>query len=119
MLTKNATTRPPSVAAVYWLIARGREGSTKMLTIERDGGVAVPVFSFHEEAEMFLSLEALGEGWGLRRADAGELASTLAGPCSGVEFVALDPLPQMLRRETVGLVSLSRERFVHRLIQKV
>jgi hypothetical protein len=36
----------------------------------------------------------------------------LYGPCADVERVALDPLPEMVLERTVGLVSMSRKRFV-------
>ena len=43
----------------------------------------------------------------------GELVSVLYGPCAGVKKVALDPLPpEVGGEEMIGLVSLSRERFV-------
>ena len=62
---------------------------------------------------MFLGLGHAGfDGWQARETTAGELLSVLYGPCAGVERVALDPLPEMLVERTIGLVSLSRERFV-------
>ena len=73
----------------------------------------MPVFSHEEEAEMFLRLwEVRFHGWQVRESTAGELVSVLCGPCASVERVALDPLPEMVLERTVGLVSLSRERFV-------
>ncbi len=42
----------------------------------------------------------------------------LYGPCAGVERVALDPVPVMLEEKTVGLVSLSRERFVDLVLSR-
>lgn len=36
----------------------------------------------------------------------------LYGPCASVERVILDPLPEILVDRAVGLVGLSRERFV-------
>jgi hypothetical protein len=74
---------------------------------------AMPVFSHEEEAELFLGLWEVGVGgWQARESSAGEIISVLCGPCASVERVALDPLPEMLVERTVGLVSLSRERFV-------
>ena len=62
---------------------------------------------------MFLRLGQAGfDGWQARETTAGELTSVLYGLCAGVERVALDPLPDMLVERTIGLVSLSRERFV-------
>ena len=53
---------------------------------------ALPVFSFEEEARMFLELGAL-DGWRVREPAVGKLTSVLFGPCAGVRRVALDPLP--------------------------
>ena len=49
---------------------------------------------------------------------AGELISVLYGSCGSVKRVALDPLPEMLLERTVGLVSLSRERFVDLVLSR-
>lgn len=115
MLTKNTTIRPPPTVVAYWLIVKNERERTEMLTIERGGWDALPVFSFREEAEMFLSLGTLGAVWSIRRTTAGELVSTLTGPCSGVGSVALDPMPGLICRGMADLVSLSRERFLYRL----
>lgn len=76
----------------------------------------MPVFSFEEEAEMFLRLGALGTGWRVRETTCGELVSVLYAPCRDVKRVALDPLPEMAVQSTVGFVSLSREAFVEVLL---
>lgn len=119
MLTQDTVMRPSHAVSAYWLIAKNKNGGTEMLTIERGGEEALPVFSFEEEAGMFLSLGASEAGWSLRRTTAGELVSMLMGPYSGVEFVSLDPMPELVRRGMADLVSLSRERFMHRLVRKV
>src|SRR3712207_6817098 len=60
--------------------------------------VLLPVFSFGEEAELFLLCAKPGSGWRVRESRCGELASVLCGPCKGVRVVALDPLcPGCLR----------------------
>jgi len=98
---------------VYWLIAKNENGPLEILTTGLRGGEeALPVFSHEEEAEMFLWLGGLGDGWHARESAAGELTSILCGLCSGVQKVVLDPLPKMLDEKTVGLVSLDRERFL-------
>lgn len=114
MLTEKAT-RPPPLGIAHWLIAKGENDRSETLTIDCGGEEMLPIFSFREEAEMFLSLGTLAEGWSLRRATAGELASTLMGPCADIDFVALDPMPEMVHRGMVGLVGISRERFMYRL----
>jgi len=103
---------------VYWLLARGEAGRTEMLTVDLDGlGGALAVFGFEEEAEMF-SLWASGGAWRLKWTTAGELAGMLSGPYAAVRFVALDPLPELVSWGMVGLVSLTRERFVDRLLER-
>ncbi len=77
-----------------WLIANQESGRTGVYTRRPDGDREVlPVFSFEEEAEMFLWLETLETGWRARETTAEELVSLLYGPCAGVKKVALDPLP--------------------------
>ncbi len=80
---------------------------------------ALPVFSFEEEAEMFLRLEALEEGWWTRETTAGELISLLYGPCAGVRRIALDPLPAVCGGEAMlDLVSLERKDFAQTLTRR-
>ena len=99
--------------SVYWLIGRNENGPLEVLTIGLPGGEeALPVFSHEEEAEMFLWLGGVRDGWQARESTAGELTSILYGLCASVKKVALDPLPEMLNEKTVGLVSLDRERFL-------
>jgi hypothetical protein len=76
----------------------------------------LPVFSFREEAEMYLLIERLGGDWQIRKTGAGDLVSVLDGPCASVRSVALDPLPSMLAEEAAELVSLGRKRFVSRVV---
>jgi hypothetical protein len=109
----------PTPPRVYWLLARGEAGRTEMLTVDLDGrGGALAVFGFEDEAEMF-SLWASGGEWRLKETTAEELARILSGPYAALRFVALDPLPELLVCwGMVGLVSLRRERFVDRLLEK-
>ena len=104
----------------YWLIARNENSRLEVLATCFAGEVdALPVFSHEEEAEMFLRLwEVEFDGWQARESTAGELISVLYGPCASVERVALDPLPEMLVERTVGLVSLSRKRFVDLVLSR-
>ena len=108
----------PTSPQVYWLLARSEAGRTEMLTVDLDGREgALAVFGFEEEAEMF-SLWASGGKWRLKETTAEELARMLSGPYTAVRFVALDPLPELVSWGMVGLVSLRRERFVDRLLEK-
>ena len=105
----------------YWLIARNENGWLEVLATGPLAGAkeALPVFSHREEAEMFLRLWEVGfDGWQARESTPGELISVLYGPCASVERVALDPLPEMVAQRTVGLVSLSRERFVDLVLSR-
>jgi hypothetical protein len=77
-----------------WLIANHDNGRMAVLTLGpgRDEEV-LPVFSFEEEAEIFLRFEMPETGWRARKTTAGELVSLLCGLCAGVRKVVLDPLP--------------------------
>ena len=102
-----------------WLIVRRDNTRMKVLTISPCcNRETLPVFSFKEEAEMFLRLTMPGKGWYVRETTTGELISVLYGPCAGVERVALDPPPEIFGEAMTDLVSLRRERFVRVLIGK-
>ena len=95
----------------FWLVARDGSCSVEILTVDYGGDKALPVFSHEEEAELFLDLGGVGDGWRTRESSAGEIVSVLFGPLAAVRIVALDPWP-MMAPETVGLVTLGRDRFV-------
>ncbi len=102
-----------AVTTPWWLIVRSEGGGRawEALTVERDGVEALAVFSFGEEAEMFLGLQGLAiDGWRIRESRSGELASVLCGPCAGMEDVAL-ALPEMRTNGALGLVCVGREAF--------
>ena len=82
-----------------------------------DGRSVLPVFSFEEEAALFLSLGVQGS-WQVRRVGAGELISLLYGPCRGVELVALDPVSDVETAVVNRCMSLGRKRFVDVLLRK-
>jgi hypothetical protein len=109
-----------SIRRPLWLIARGDCSQMKVLTINLCGDrEALPVFSFKEEAEMFLQFAVADKGWLVRETTTGELISVLYGPCAGVGRVALDPPPPEIFAEAMTyLVSLRRERFVRVLMRK-
>jgi hypothetical protein len=87
-----------------------------VLSLAGDEDVVLPVFSFEEEAELFLRLGTPGGGWLARETGAAEFVSLLLGPLSGVERVALDPLPGRLAEMLIGLVSIDRVTFIERLL---
>lgn len=97
----------------YWLIVQQRTSRIDVFTLDlAGGGKAFAVFSFEEEAGLFLHCELSGTNWQVRETMAGELISVLNGPCADVSKVALDPLPRNVGKEMTGLVSLRREDFV-------
>jgi hypothetical protein len=88
----------------------------EVLTIDAGGETVLPVFSFREEVELFLRLQANGAVWWPRETTTGELASLLLGLCARVDKVALDPLPSLGERESIGLLSTGRRRFMRYLM---
>jgi hypothetical protein len=109
------TAERPSGPA-YWLITKNAFGRIEVLTL--DCRQTLPVFSHEEEAEMFLRLRGMDDGWRVSESRVGELVSVLYGPCAGVEEVALDPLPEMVAERIVGLVSQARECFLERVLAR-
>jgi hypothetical protein len=100
-VTRSRASRRP-----LWLIAKHDDGRMDVLTLGPDGNgeeeeEALPVFSYEEEAQAFLRLQASGKGWRARETRVGELISLLYGPCRSIEKVALDPLPVMVDRRVV------------------
>jgi hypothetical protein len=124
--TPKQATKPPSGPPrrspgnkTRWLIARDGDGRLEPLCVWAGAARVLPVFSFEEEAEMFLRLGGYdGYGWRARESSAGELVSVLCGPCKDVKGVALDPLPEMLKDGTVGLVGVGRESFLGQIFAR-
>ena len=118
--TPRRTSKSPSgpTPTTRWMVARAEEGRLEPLCVRAGLSKVLPVFSFEEEARMFLHLGGYEEsGWRARESSAGELVSVLCGPCADVEGVALDPLPEMLEDGTIGLVEVGRTRFVGQLLE--
>jgi hypothetical protein len=103
----------------FWLIAARAHSRMEVLTIDAGGETVLPVFSFQEEGEFFLGLEATEADWWPRETTTEELVSLLLGLCARVDKVALDPLPGLGERELVELVSTGRRRFVRHLMGEV
>jgi len=102
---------------MWWLVAKDGRLRKEMLTVDCDGGRALPVFSGEGEAEMFVWLEgACQDGWRVRETPAGELVSILYGPCTGVRGVVLDPSPDVAKAEMIGHVIMARKRFLDRIV---
>jgi hypothetical protein len=75
-------------------------------------GQALPVFSFEEEAEMFLWLQTSEDGREVRETTPEQLVSILYGPCADVGRVMLDPLPEIGARMQNSLLGMDRNDFV-------
>ncbi len=123
-MLKNRVARPLNLAASYWLIEKHEAGRPEVPTVHLEsGGEALPVFSWAEEAEMFLSLGGFEEGgWAIRERTAGGLVSMLEEDLyAKVEFVILDPMPEMVTLmfgTMISLVTLDRQSFIDRNIGK-
>jgi hypothetical protein len=103
----------------HWLITKHVTSRMEVFTTEMCGdGKALAVFSFEEEAEMFLDLRPAGpkDGWRVRQTSVGELVSVLYGPCSDTKKVVLDPVPKMGNEELAGLLSMHRNDFLRFLL---
>jgi hypothetical protein len=81
-----------------------------------DLGRTLPVFSFPEEAEMFLALDGLRGEWQVREGVADDFFPHLFGPRAGVESVVFDPLPGTLGDGVGGPVGIGPERFADRFL---
>ncbi len=76
-----------------WVLAR--DGDADLMTLsDGDGGEALPIFGFEQEARLFLRLLGREGEWRLRETTVGELAPLLRGPYAGIRKVALDPVPE-------------------------
>jgi len=103
----------------YWVIAKDVKdvkdgfGQPNLLTVDLDGtGQALPVFSFEEEAEMFLCLQTTEDGREVRETTPGQLVSILYGPCADVGRVILDPLPEIGAHMQISILGMDRNDFV-------
>ena len=103
----------------YWLITRHAASKMDVLTVRVDSsGEAMAIFSFEEEARMFLDfrLAASQEGWCVRQTSVGEVVSVLCGPCSDAKKVVLDPVPEVGRKELVAHLNMHRNEFLRFLL---
>jgi hypothetical protein len=118
---RERTTRPPRIGAgrTRWLIVRDGGGPVEPICVYSGEERVLPIFSFEEEAQLFLRLGSYDDGhcrvW---ESCAGELISVLYGPCAEVKSVALDPLPEMLEEGTFALVEVGRKRFLEQILAR-
>jgi hypothetical protein len=116
--TLEQATKPSRMLAgrTRWLIVRDAGNPLEPLCVYAGAELVLPVFSFEEEAKLFLRLGSYDGHWRARESCAGELVSVLYGPCADVKSVALDPLPEMLEDGTLALVGVGRERFLKKIL---
>lgn len=128
--TTNKRGRSPRRSTAYWLLVRSETedgrgdvdaaGLSHARTVKLGGlGEALALFSFEEEARMFIWCGTAEAGWHPRKFTPEELLQMLAGPHSTAGFVALDPLPDPIFMGMAPLVSLSRECVVDLLVKRV
>ena len=113
MLTDKIARRP------QWLITKHITSRMEVFTTHLCGDrKALAVFSFEEEAQMFLDLclAVSQDEWRVRQTSVGELVSVLYGPCSDTKKVVLDPVPELGREELVDLLSMHRNDFLRSLL---
>ena len=103
--------------SAWWLVARHSDSQSEVLILTHGGSEMLPVFSFREEAEMYLRIEMLSGDWQVREISAEELISLLHEKCAIVRSVALDPLPGTWADGVVELMVLDCERFVSRVVR--
>ncbi len=110
----------PNNASPRWLIADLTGGNMDVFTVDDGGERVLPVFSYRDEAEMYVRLQLRGPletlGWEPRASSAGEIVSVLYGPLSDVTRVALDPLPEVCGASVLNLLCVRREAFVLSLV---
>ena len=110
----------PNNASPRWLLADLAEGNLDVFTIDDGGERVLPIFSFRDEAEMYVRLQLGGplktQGWEPRASSPGEIVSVLYGPLSDVTKVALDPLPEVCGASILDLLCVRRETFVLSLV---
>ena len=109
---------PRGRLATYWLIFKQGSDRPKALTVDiLPGGEALAVFSFEEEALLFLVVQGLTGAWTARVIAATELVSALLD--SRPNHVALDPLPGSLGDKMPSLMTMPKERFLRDLVRKL
>lgn len=76
----------------YCLFTWQDAANVDALTLKLPGGETIlPVFDLEARAGMFLWLEALDEGWQVKKLSVADLVSLLCGPCASIERVLLNP----------------------------
>ena len=102
--------------APYWLLVRDVENRGEVFTTGlSNGGRMLSVFSFEEEAEMFLCFRGPQDDWRTREIAPGKLRSLFYTTLEDVVCVTLDPIPENSFLDTSALLSITRQDFIARL----
>lgn len=102
----------------FWVVCEGPAESPEPLTVSVPGiGEALGVFSFEEEADLYLHVSpTVGSGADdnlrARPVGAGALLALLCGPWSRFARVALDPMPEWDAGPMLRLASVCRGDFI-------
>lgn len=100
----------------YWLLVRDTDDGSEVLTTKlSNGGRMLSIFSFEEEAEMFLCFRGPRNGWRTREISPGGLRSLFYKTLEEVVCVTLDPIPENSFLDTSALLSITRQDFIARL----
>ena len=99
-----------------WLIVSLTDGKSDVLTLDGGGDRVLPVFSFRDEAEMYVHLHLGTPDWGPRVFSADQIVSMLLGSLSDASRVALDPLPEACDKTLLDLLCVRRDAFVRSLL---
>lgn len=109
---RRTTKSPSGPTPTRWMVARDGEGRLEPLCVRAGLSKILLVFSFEEEAEMFLWLQMTEDGHEVRETTPGQLVSILYGPCADVGRVMLDPLPGIGASMQISLLGMDRNDFV-------
>jgi hypothetical protein len=111
-----APARRSSTGCAFWVALRGTSWVSPLTLILPDGTEAIAVFSGEEEAQMFCHFRDEDEAsLVIRQTTAGGVLSLLYCPWSA-KHVALDPLPGLLGRRFLELLTIDRTRFSRRFV---
>ena len=101
----------------YWLLVRDTEDGSEVFTtkLSNGGGRMLSVFSFEEEAEMFLCFRGTQDDWQTRELSPEGLRSLFYTVLDDVVCVTLDPIPENSFLDTSALLNVTRQDFIARL----
>lgn len=103
----------------FWVACASPEAFEGPLSVGLDGSdEAVAVFSFEEEALLYLRLKDRDGDFRPIRIPGAQLSTLLSERWSGFGSVALDPMPETGAGDLLPLAATSRERFTRFLASR-